>query len=210
MGQDPIITFFDTTFVGNAALGGQRPVAGESIVEAVSGESRGGAIGAENGTVTVNGGAFVGNVAAVRAGGERIASGGAIDLPQPPDDYSSYLHTTATRFILNAAVSPGGSAHGGAVAFNGTGFTDNGSLLAANAARAGRHDGSAYGGGLFLEQTSSLSGTTVILNLARAGQGFGGGIALPQGPDVLTRSQTTVAWNRATTAGDDVWAPAPY
>jgi len=208
VGEDPTITFFDTTFVGNAALGGRRTVAGESILEAVSGEARGGAISAENGTVTVNGGAFVGNVAVVRVGGERIASGGAIDIPQPPEDYLSYLQTTGARFVFNAAVAPEGPAQGGAVAFNGTAYTDNGSFLAANTARAGRHDGSAYGGGLFLEQTSRLSGTTVLLNLAHAGQGFGGGIALPQGPDVLTGSQTTVAWNHATTAGDDVWSPA--
>ncbi len=207
LGQNPTITIFDTDFVGNTTLGGVRTVAGESLDEPVSGEARGGAVSSENGVFTVVGGSFVGNAAVVRAGGDRVASGGAIDIPEPVEGYLSYLNTTAVRFLANTAASPAGHAQGGGVAFDGTGYADNGSTFAANTARAGR-DGSAYGGALFLAQTSRLSGTTVLFNRAGGGQGFGGGVALPNGAGVLTRWQTTITLNCATTAGDDVWTPA--
>ncbi len=47
-----------------------------------------------------------------------------------------------------------------------------------------------------------------MLNRARGSEGYGGGIALPNGPEVLTQALTTIGWNRATTAGDDVWWPS--
>lgn len=208
VGGDPIITIFDTAFVDNAVLGGRRVAAGESLIEPDSGEARGGAISSEGGTVSINGGSFVGNRAVDRSDGHRVASGGAIDIPVPFEGYVGYLETTAVRFAHNSATSPTGQARGGAVAFNGNGYTDNGSFFIGNTVRSGHHEGSAAGGALFLEQTSRLTGTTVVLNRARGNQGFGGGIALPNGPEVLTPTLTTIGWNRATTAGDDVWWPS--
>ena len=66
----------------------------------------------------------------------------------------------------------------------------------------------AYGGALLLLQTTHLNATTVRFNQALAGQGYGGGVALPAGPDVLTQAQTMIRFNRVTTAGDDLWWPA--
>ncbi|NBP86223.1 MAG: hypothetical protein EBU54_13940, partial [Mycobacteriaceae bacterium] len=66
----------------------------------------------------------------------------------------------------------------------------------------------AYGGALFLETDSRLLGSLITHNRASAASGFGGGIALPYGPDVLTEVQTSVRRNAAATAGDDVWFPS--
>lgn len=205
-GKRPLLTINDSTFVGNSALGGLRLVAGEPTVEAASGEGRGGAIATRGGDMTINGGSFYGNEAIVRVSGDRIAAGGAIDIPQP--DNVSYLTTTAVRFVSNGATSVTGPATGGAIAFNGTAFADSGSVFWGNKARSGRQNGSAYGGALFLETESRLLGSLIMDNRARAAEGFGGGIALPSGPDALTEVQTSVRRNSATTAGADVWYPA--
>lgn len=61
---------------------------------------------------------------------------------------------------------------------------------------------------MLLEQTTRLNGTAVTSNSAIANQGFGGGVALPLGPDVLTQVQNDIRRNRASTAGDQVWWPA--
>jgi hypothetical protein len=97
---------------------------------------------------------------------------------------------------------------GGEHSHSGTAFTDNGSTFVGNTARSGRSGGLAYGGALLLLQTTHLNATTVRFNQALAGQGYGGGVALPAGPDVLTQAQTMIRFNRATTAGDDLWWPA--
>lgn len=204
---DPSIEVFNTTFAGNAALGGRRLAGGESPAEPSSGQARGGAVFAANGTTTINGGAFLWNRAAVRAVGDHTAAGGAIEIGSVVDGYINDLITTGTRFVSNAASSKTGVAAGGALAFNGGSFVDDGSTFSGNEARSGHRSGSAYGGALLLEQSTRLNGTTVTRNRALAGQGFGGGIALPPGPDVLTTVQTDVRHNRATTAGDQLWWP---
>lgn len=206
-GQNPVLTIFNTAFVHNAAVGGRRTASGEPIDEPVSGQGGGGALASLNGTVTINGGSFFGNQAIVRIPFDRTASGGAIDIPEPPEDYVSYLITTAVRFISNRAVSASGSASGGAVSFSGTSFTDNGSIFDGNQARSGRRNGSAYGGALSLTSTSQLIGSLVTNNHAHAADGYGGGVALPLGPDVLTQVEANIRGNCATTAGDDLWWP---
>lgn len=208
LGRDPSFTTFDATFVGNSAIGGRRVVPGESTAEAYSGEALGGAVHSADGTTTINGGSFLGNRAMVRTPGDHTARGGAIDIADPADGYVNYLTTTGVRFSSNVAESSGGTAGGGALAFGGNTFTDSGSSFRYNVARSWRTSGSAYGGALLIEQTSQLTGTTVTHNRASADRGYGGGVALPLGPDVLTRVQTTVRRNLATTAGDDVWWPS--
>ena len=111
------------------------------------------------------------------------------------------------HFVSNRAVSVAGSASGGAVSFSGTSFTDNGSIFDGNQARSGRRNGSAYGGALSLTATSQLIGSLVTNNYAYAANGFGGGVALPLGPEVLTQVQANIRGNCATTAGDDLWWP---
>lgn len=210
--EDPSIAIYNTTFVGNSALSGRRTVPGGSLAEQFSGEARGGAIAAANGTTTINGGVFALNRATVRVRGDHDAEGGAVAISVPgdgivPDTYTNYLHTTGVRLSGNTASAKDSAALGGAVSFKGTAFTDDGSTFTGNAATSGRGAGSAYGGALNLEQATRLTGTTAILNRALANQGFGGGIALPLGPDVLTRLQTDIRGNRASTAGDQVWWP---
>jgi hypothetical protein len=207
-GQNPSITFYNNTFARNAALGGRRVVAGESVSEASSGAALGGAVYTATGTTSVNGDTFERNTATVRTAGDHTALGGAIAVARPTEGYVSYLVTTGARFASNTATSTSGVAGGGAVAFSGTAFTDNGSSFRSNIARTGLLHGSALGGALLLEQTSRLNGTTVTNNRARGSQGYGGGVALPLGPDVLTQLQTTIRRNVATTAGDDVWWPS--
>lgn len=207
LGRDPSFTTFDSTFLGNSAVGGRRVVPGESTSEDYSGLALGGAVHSADGTTTINGGSFLANRAMVRAAGDHTARGGAIDIADPPDGYVNHLITTGARFVTNVAQSRGGSAGGGAVALGGDTFTDNGSSFRYNVARSWRADGSAYGGALLIEQTSQLTGTSVTHNRAAGAHGFGGGAALPNGPDVLTQVQTTVRGNAATTAGDDVWWP---
>ncbi len=198
---------FNTTFTNNSAVGGRRLVASESIIEPLSGEARGGALYSFNGTTTINGGAFVRNSATVRARADRGAAGGAIAISFAEGDYVNYLTTTGVRFVSNAASSRRGVASGGAISFDGTAFVDNGSTFNGNQARSSRSEGSAYGGALLLAQTSQLNATTVTRNSSRAAQGFGGGIALPLGPEVLTASLTDVRRNRASTAGPQLWWP---
>ena len=205
--RDPSIAIFNTTFADNSALGGRRRSDGESIAERSSGEAHGGALYAANGTTTVNGGKFVGNKAVARTPGDHTAQGGAIEIASPAIDYTNYLATTGVRFTWNQAVSRTGAARGGAVAFNGDAFVDDGSRFFGNAARSGWGTGSAYGGALYLERDSRLNGTSVTDNRAVADHGFGGGIALPNGPQVLTQVQTDVRGNWARTAGNNVWWP---
>lgn len=207
-GTGPLLTIDGSTFVDNSAVGGRRLVSGEPTVEPASGEARGGAIGAATGDITITGGDFVGNEAIVRVAGERIAAGAAIDIPVPPAGYVTYLTSTAVRFFSNVATSVTGPATGGAIAFSGDAFADSGSVFSGNEARSGRQSGSAYGGALFLETDSRLLGSLITHNRASAASGFGGGIALPYGPDVLTEVQTSVRRNAAATAGDDVWFPS--
>lgn len=207
-GQHPSITFYNTTFGWNSALGGRRSVPGESISEPSSGEAHGGAVYSASGTISVNGGTFAHNRATVRAKGNRTAAGGAIETHQPADGYSNTLDTTGVLFTANTAKSTDGTAEGGAVAFSGTAFTDSGSAFRFNRTRSGHRTGSALGGALLIEQTSQLTGTTVVFNRATAAHGYGGGVALPEGSDVLTQIQTTVRRNTATTAGNDMWWPA--
>jgi hypothetical protein len=109
------------------------------------------------------------------------------------------------RFTSNVAQSKTGTAGGGAIAHNGDTFTDNASTFSGNSARSGRSSGSAYGGALLLQQSTTLNATTVTFNRALANEGYGGGVAVPPGPDVLTQAQTTIRFNLATTAGDDLW-----
>lgn len=206
--SDPSISIFNTTFVGNSALGGRRLVAGESLVEPASGEAHGGGLYAANGTTTITGGAFVRNAAKVRARGERVAEGGAIEIGTAGEEYTNYLNTTGVLLTSNDASSITGIALGGAVSFKGTAFADDGSTFRRNAATSGHSAGSAYGGALLLEQETRLTGTTITHNRALANQGFGGGIALPLGPDVLTQAQNDLRRNRASTAGAQVWWPA--
>jgi hypothetical protein len=207
-GQHPSITFYNNTFAWNSALGGRRVVRGEPANEASSGEAHGGAVYAANGTITINGGAFEHNQATVRVKGDRVAVGGAIEAHAPGEGYTNTLNTAGARFTGNIAKSVTGTGEGGAVAFNGTAFTDNGSAFRFNLARSGLFNGSALGGALLLAQTSQLAGTTVMFNRATASHGYGGGVALPDGPDVLTQVQTAIRHNTASTAGDDVWWPA--
>lgn len=109
----------------------------------------------------------------------------------------------------NRASSTTGPAQGGAIAFDGSAFGDNGSIFRGNRATSGRHTGSAYGGALFLQSDSQLVGSLVAGNRAHAADGYGGGVALPSGPDALTQVQAGIhRRNRATTAGDDLWWPA--
>ncbi len=197
---NPTIAIYDSTFVANKALGGRRLVAGESIDEPNSGEAGGGAIYTTGGTVTINGGSLAQNRAVVRTGGERLAFGGAIAS-------SGYLGTTGVQFTSNVASSATGTATGGAISFNGDSFNDIGSSFRGNLARAGSIDGSGYGGAMYLQQDSQLNGSVITGNRARAAQGYGGAIALPDGPDTLTRTQTMIDRNRATTAGNDLWWP---
>ncbi|MBU3751968.1 MAG: hypothetical protein FGM52_16265, partial [Mycobacterium sp.] len=131
---DPSIAIVNTTFADNSALGGRRG-GGQSIAEPSSGEAHGGALYAVNGPTTVNGGAFVGNRAVVRAPGEHTAGGGAIEIAPVTADYVNYLGMTGVRFASNTAASRTAAARGGAVAFNGTAFTDDGSTFSGNAAR---------------------------------------------------------------------------
>ena len=203
---DPSIAIFNTTFADNSALGGRRG-GGQSIAEPSSGEAHGGALYAQNGTTTVNGGAFVGNRAVARAPGEHTAGGGAIEIVPVTDAYVNDLSTTGVRFGSNTATSQTGVARGGAVAFNGTAFTDDGSTFSGNAARSGWGTGSAYGGALYLERDSRLNGSAATGNRAVARQGFGGGVALPNGPQVLTQVQTDIRGNWASTAGNQLWWP---
>lgn len=208
-GQNPSITFSNNTFAWNSALGGRRVVPGESTNEASSGEAHGGALFSATGTITVNGGAFGHNQATVRVkGADRPAVGGAIEAKEPGAGYTNDLNTIGVRFASNVARSMTGISAGGAVAFDGTAFTDNGSAFRFNLARSGLANGAALGGALLIGQTSQLAGTTVTFNRATAAQGYGGGLALPHGPDVLTQVQTAVRRNSATTAGDDIWWPA--
>ena len=207
-GQQPSITLSNNTFQGNSALGGRRLVSGESATDPFTGEAYGGAFYAENGITTINGGLFDRNQAGVRTPGDRSALGGAVFLDSPTEGYTNELTTNAVRFTTNVAQSTTGTAAGGAIAHSGTAFTDNGSTFVGNTARSGRSGGLAYGGALLLLQTTHLNATTVRFNQALAGQGYGGGVALPAGPDVLTQAQTMIRFNRATTAGDDLWWPA--
>ncbi len=211
--EDPSISIFNTTFVANSALGGRRTVPGQSLVEQFAGEARGGGFCAVNGTTTINGGVFARNRATVRVDGDFNAAGGAVEIAVPgdgliPDKYTNYLHTTGVRFTSNTASAKNSPALGGALSFRGTAFTDDGSTFTGNTATSGRGAGSAFGGALNLEQTSRLTGTTATFNRALADQGYGGGIALPLGPHVLTQIQTDIRSNRASTAGNQVWWPA--
>ncbi len=208
LGQSPVLTISSTDFVHNSAVGGRRLVSGTPVEEPLSGQGNGGAIASQNGTITINGGRFFGNQAIVKIAGDRVASGGAIDIPQPPEGYTGDLTTTAVRFTGNRASSTTGPAQGGAIAFDGSVFDDNGSTFRGNRASSGRQTGSAYGGALFPQRDSQLVGSLVTGNRAHAAAGFGGGVALPLGPDVLTQVQTSIHCNRATTAGDDLWWPA--
>jgi hypothetical protein len=205
--ENPSIAIFNTTFVGNSALGGRRLVPGESVAEPSSGEAHGGALYATNGTTTINGGTFAHDHATVRARGDHSAGGGAIEISNAGEGYISDLATTGVRFASNLASSRTGVAAGGAVVFNGTAFVDDGSTFSGNQARSGRGNGAAYGGAMLLTQNTRLNGTTVTHNAAVADQGFGGGIALPLGPEVLTAVQTDVRHNRASTAGNQIWWP---
>lgn len=207
-GQQPSITMADTTFQCNSALGGRRLVPGESASDPFTGEAYGGAVYSANGLTTINGGSFVHNQAGVRIPGDRSAMGGAIALDYPTEGYTNHLITNGVRFSSNTAQSKTGSAGGGAIAHNGNTFTDNSSTFSGNSARSGHFSGSAYGGALLLQQITTLNATTVKFNNALADRGYGGGVALPAGPDVLTQAQTTIRFNRATTAGDDQWWPA--
>lgn len=207
-GQHPSITFSNNTFAWNVAQGGRRLAPGESTNETASGEAHGGALFSATGTITVNGGAFEHNQAIVRVSAPRQAVGGAIEAADPADGYTNDLNTIGVRFASNVARSATGTSAGGAVAFDGTAFTDNGSAFRFNLARSGLANGAALGGALMIGQTSQLAGTTVAFNRATAAQGYGGGLALPHGLDVLTQVQTTVRHNSATTAGDDIWWPA--
>ena len=184
-------------------------MSGESATDPFTGEAYGGAFYAANGVTTINGGSFVHNQAGVRIPGDRAAIGGAIFLDSPTQGYANELTTNGVRFTSNVAQSKTGTAGGGAIAHNGDAFTDNASTFSGNTARSGRSGGSAYGGALLLQQTTALNATTVTFNQARADQGYGGGVAVPPGPDVLTQSQTTIRFNRASTAGDDLWWPGP-
>ena len=173
-----------------------------------TGDAYGGAFYAANGVTTINGGSFVHNQATVAIPGDRTALGGAIVLDSPTQGYINELTTNGVRFTSNIAQSKTGTAAGGAIAHNGTSLTDNASTFSGNTARSGRSTGSAYGGALLLQQPTHLNATTVTFNQALADQGYGGGVALPAGPDVLTQAQTTIRFNRASTAGDDLWWPA--
>jgi hypothetical protein len=207
-GQQPSITLSDTTFQGNSALGGRRLVPGESAADPFTGEASGGAFYGANGVTTINGGSFVHNQATVRIQGDRSAMGGAVALDYPTQQYSNELTTNGVRFSSNTAQSKTGSAGGGAIAHNATTFTDNSSTFSGNSARSGHFSGSAYGGALLLQQVTTLNGTTVTFNNALADQGYGGGVAVPPGPDYLTQALTTIRFNRASTEGDDLWWPA--
>lgn len=207
-GRSPTIDLYNSAFEHNSAVGGRRLVPGESFVEPVSGEAAGGAIRSGTGAVTVSGGSFVANQSIVRAGGDRIASGGAIDIAQPGEGFTGYLNTVGVRFNSNVADSDSGTATGGAIAFNGTAFADNGSTFRGNVARSGQPSGSAYGGALYLQTQSQLNGSKITRNYAHAPLGYGGGAALPNGPEVLTQVQSSLVNNRASTAGDDLWSPS--
>lgn len=207
LGENPVLTISDSAFANNSALGGRRLTSGEPIDEPASGQGSGGAIASQNGTVTINGGGFSGNAAIVRTAGDRVASGGAIAVPEPVEGYVSYLVTTAVRFTSNLAASAAGPATGGAIAFSGSAFADTGSIFRGNQAKSGRRNGSAYGGALFLQAQSELVGSLVTHNRAHAADGYGGGVALPLGPDLLTEVQSTIRRNCATTAGDNRWWP---
>jgi hypothetical protein len=204
----------DSTFTGNAAIGGP------------SGSTTSGGLGAGGAFVNFLGTSanitrttFIGNRA---VGGPASGAGsqGGLGFGGAIQNEAGTLTITNSRFLANEATggdgsdgATGGDGWGGAIqSEDGSTLNLSSSLLAGNLARGGSGGGNGLGGGVYnASGGATITGTLITLNFAiggDGGQGIGGGLYIDPTSGTVTLAGTTkVVGNLASTSHDNIFGP---
>lgn len=203
------LTVNDSVFSGNTA---------RTIQASYQGVAAGGAVAnLFNATAIITDTVFkdnqaIGANATSPGDGAGSAYGGAIQSA-----FSSKLTAIDCTFKGNQAIggnatngTAGGNAWGGAISslFDAS-LTVTDSTIKQSLAQGGAGGGNGFGGGLYIDgTTSTLTDTSIIANTANGGsgggQGVGGGLYINSGVVVL-KGKTKVKGNHASTANDDIF-----
>jgi hypothetical protein len=201
-------------FLDNTALGGTAATSGTGQS---GGFAFGGAVSNGDGpTAVVSDSTFIGNAA---IGGAASGAGN-----QGGNGDGGAIQTTSPSFTLTGSSLIGNSAVGGAGTDGAVGGTAEGggiqdfaelqvgqSSILDNIALGGAGGGNGEGGGVFISgpsATARFTGSLIAFNQAvgghGGGSGYGGGLYIATGA-ITTLTNTKVAGNFASTAGDEVY-----